>query len=292
MSTEPVVSCQLPVASKPVLQPGDVVLFARLTLRQAWRSEGLRGLATWLGHWVIALFSQYTEGLYDGYWELVHAGIVVNYAGLRLMEFTINGNGMKLEEVYSRVARYAGAVLVLPLSERYRAKWSDGAVAQWVDEHRQWRYRWGGLPFAILHSHLGWSFPGRYFCSEAVIALLVHIGIVPANLTCWRGWRLGLKPVKPQGYAPCEVARLPQLARAQGYVWKQWPVASYQLSVGRFKNLSMRRLERKVKAAAVEVKAGVSLLSDDEVLSIFEAVSGEHLRRLADIAKRLKEKLP
>ena len=55
--------------------------------------------------------------------------------------------------------------------------------------------------------------------------------------------------------------------------------------------LSMRRLERRVKAAVAEVKAGVSLLSDEEVLSIFEAVSGEHLRRLADAAKRLKEKL-
>jgi len=211
-------SSQLAEGSAEGLREGDVVLFARLTLIQAWRGEGLRGLVTWLGHWVIALFSQYTEGLYDGYWELVHAGIVVEGEGaLRLMEFTINGNGMQLEEVHRRIRRYPGAVLVMPLAARYRANWVPSSVAVWISAHRDWKYRWGGLPFAILHSHLGWRLPGRMFCSEAVVALLTDLHIIPDQLWVWKGDRVGMKPVKPQGYAPCEVARLPQLKRSRGY---------------------------------------------------------------------------
>ena len=225
---------QLAEGSAEGLREGDVVLFARLTLSQAWRGEGLRGLLTWLGHWVIALFSQYTEGLYDGYWELVHAGIVVqHYGALRLMEFTINGNGMQLEEVHGRIRRYGGSVLVLPLSERYRANWVPSSVAVWLSAHRDWKYRWGGLPFAILHSHLGWRLPGRMFCSEAVVALLTDLHIIPDQLWVWKGSRVGMKPVKPQGYAPCEVARLPQLKRSRAYSARTagWYAAAAEVAV-------------------------------------------------------------
>jgi hypothetical protein len=50
-----------------------------------------------------------------------------------------------------------------------------------------------------------------------VVALLADLHIIPDQLWVWKGDSVGMKPVKPQGYAPCEVARLPQLKRSRAY---------------------------------------------------------------------------
>jgi hypothetical protein len=232
----------LPVASKPVLQPGDVVLFARLTLRQALRAYGLRGLIGWLGDLIVAFASWYTEGPFDGYWELVHVGIIVRWQERLVLLEMLPSTGFTLSLLPAHLDAHPGGVLVMPLSARYAGRFSNLHIGCWIAGHQRDRYRWGGLPFAILRSLVGWRSAGAMFCSEAVVALLVHLGIIPRALKVMRGDRIVEAEVEPQGYAPCEVARLPQLARAQGYVWKQWPVASYrrwlpvasyQLSVGR-----------------------------------------------------------
>ncbi len=94
-----------------MIPPGDVILFTRLTLRQALRAEGLRGLFGWLGHWITALCSWTTEGGYDGFWEYVHVGIVVQdqHGGLRLLEFTSKVDGMARKYIADNgYAKYFG----------------------------------------------------------------------------------------------------------------------------------------------------------------------------------------
>jgi len=52
------------------------------------------------------------------------------------------------------------------------------------------------------------------------------------------------------------------------------------------KRLSMRRLERKVKAAAREVRPGLSLLLEADFETLKQAVLDEGVRRLAEAALR------
>ena len=203
----PVAGCQLSGGRE--LRAGDVVLFARLTLRQALRSEGARGLIGWIGHWITAGCSWYTEGPFDGFWEDVHVGIVVEWQGAPALLEMLSTTNFTLSALPLRLDAYPGTVLVIPLSERYRAHFDVLRVCAWIEEHRRDRYRWGGLPFAVLRCMVGWRSAGAMFCSEAVVTLLVHLGIIPRELKVQRGNRTATAEVEPQGYAPCEVARLP-----------------------------------------------------------------------------------
>jgi hypothetical protein len=201
-----------------MMKPGDLVLFVRLTFMQAWRADGLRGLPSWFAGWLTALGQWYTEGGYDGYWEIAHVGIVVEYRRV-LSVLEILPGGVKLDPVQPRLCGYPGKVLVIPLADRYTSMFDPVLVSLFISKHRQDHYRWGGLPFAIVESLLGHESPGAEFCSELVIKLLSELGIIPEHLNVLRGNRIAEAHVQAQRYAPCEVARLPQYARNDSYIY-------------------------------------------------------------------------
>lgn len=202
------------------LHPGDLVLFVRLTLRDVRSWADLLG---WLSNWAIALtqrlFSRSAMGDYDGLWECVHAAVIIqDERGLRLLESTAP-RGVCQCDPHERIAAYRGQVLVLPLNQVYALLWDDESAERWLQLHCTDTYRWGGLPFALLLAAVAWEWPGAMFCSELVMDLYQHVGIVPEHLPVLRGRRVVEARLKPQCYSPAECGLLPQLARSEMYIW-------------------------------------------------------------------------
>lgn len=198
-------------------RPGDLVLFGRVTLRDV---RSFADFAGWLSNWIIALtqrlFSRSAMGDYDGLWECIHAACIVRSGGeLRLMESTAACGGVRLCDPLTRVRAYKGAVIVLPLNDDYAEKWDDDRAGEWLTEHCNDSYRWGGLPFALLANAIAWDWPGAMFCSEAVMSLYQACYIVPEHLPVLRGRRVVMGVLKPQCYSPAECGQLPQLARSR-----------------------------------------------------------------------------
>ena len=194
-----------------------IVFFVRLTFAQAWRAYGIRGLTSWLAGLVTAIAQWYTEGGYDGYYELCHVGVLLPNGVL----FESMPGGVRCVDFNRRAEAYAGTIITVPIADRYCDRLSMRRVYWYVDRHLYDAYRWGGLPFAILQSLVGWQSPGAKFCSELVVDLLVNCGVVPASLPVVRGNRIAWATVQAQRYAPCEVARLPQLARNKMEVYRR-----------------------------------------------------------------------
>lgn len=203
------------------IRPGDVILFVRPTLVQALR-KGWRYLPAWLAGVLTAFFQRLLcgapQGHYDGFQSYTHVGIAVQWQGaLHLLE-SVPGPGVHLLPLVGVLASAPWPVHVLPLSDEYRPLFDEPRVCQWLDKHLSDRYRWGGLPFAVLSAWLGHDAPGAQFCSEVVMRLLQRLGIVWHYLPVVRWGRVVEGELRPQAYAPCEVAQLDQYARAK--LWR------------------------------------------------------------------------
>jgi hypothetical protein len=201
-------------AAYPPLNPGDVLAFVRPTLRQAWRAHRWQGLKGWVSGLLIATGQIGSGGAQDGFYELSHVGVVIHaLAGLALLE-SVPG-GVRIVPLAKRVAEYPGVVLHMPLAERYRAKFDRKYVDRWYARHAHDEYRGGGLLFPCAWIMVGSAKPGKLFCSELVANLFGFLGIVPRTLPVLCGGYVTEMRLEPQLYSPCEIARLPQLARAQ-----------------------------------------------------------------------------
>jgi len=202
------------------LAPGDVLLFVRPTLRQAWR-YGWAGITAWLSG-VITMLAQRVlcgapQGHYDGFQDYSHVGIVVSWQGT-LCALEAVPTGVRLMHLGFRLSKAHWPVHSMHLSSEYAAMFDDAHVAQFIERHSGDRYRWGGLPFAVLNHALGNDAPGYQFCSELFMRLLQYLGIVPGALPVVRHGAVVEGRLRPQAYAPCEVAQLPQYQRSGLYV--------------------------------------------------------------------------
>lgn len=206
-------------------QPGSLLLFRRLTLRQALHGYGIRGIPTWLAHWCIAICQLIKSGgpQPDGYWQYVHAAIIIYdilvASPTYLMEFTAGRPGMRMWRTDVRLAAYPGAVDCYPLSERYT--WDAAKAQRWASEHDDWDYDFWGLPFAVTSLLSGRKPKKKLFCSSSIIAILLDQTIVPPELMVVRGGRLVMSEVKPQTYSPAEVGRIPQFKRNSAFCVKE-----------------------------------------------------------------------
>lgn len=196
------------------LRPGDCVFFHRRALRDVGFIGWLGDLGTSLAQW---LFCSTAQGNYDGFYRYCHVGVCVEwYNEVHLLEWM--PGGMQLRNAAARLATHRGGITVIPLSDRYQqtAFFDPGRIYKWIEEHEHDEYRWGGLPFSILHNWLGAPAPGRMFCSEAVMTLYLALGIAPPALPVQRE-HIAQGQILPHAYAPCEIADLDQLARARMY---------------------------------------------------------------------------
>jgi len=202
--------------------PGSLLLFRRLTLRQALHGYGIRGITTWLAHWCIAICQLIKSSgpQPDGYWQYVHAAMVCQmFDRLAVVEFYAGRPGIHAAPLTTRLAAYPGAVDCYPLSERY--EWNHKKWAHWWNDHVTWGYSYLGLPFAVTSLFSGYRSRHAMFCSQAVIDLLMYMGIVPPELMVVRGGRLVMSEVKPQTYSPAEVGRIPQFKRNSAFCVKE-----------------------------------------------------------------------
>ena len=212
-------------AGEHTIRAGDLIQCARLTLDNVAASGNWYNLGGWACGGVIALASITRGGTDDGRWEQCHSMIAVEWRGeLYALEFTAAGGirrGMVLTPLKQRLDSYPGAIEIIPLSERYHHLFRADRVAIWIERHWDDEYHVLGLLWAALHCGPSWARPGKLFCSEAVIKLLIYLGIIPERLRGWVGNHNGEGKVLPHRHAPCQAARIPQFAINKAWTYSR-----------------------------------------------------------------------
>ena len=209
-----------------IAQPGDVWLWECRTASEA-------GFPDWFADAITVncqkWFCTGPLGLYLGSHRFAHAGIVIEWRGeLCLLEWT--PRGMIITPINERQKKDAGRIKGIPLNERYRPLFKANLVALWIGRHQDWHYRWGGLPFALvkrwgsrfarwLRHVFGTNNQGvfAFYCSEAVVSLLMSLGIWPKELAGVENREVIMKPMLADGYSPSELSEAPQFARNKMY---------------------------------------------------------------------------
>lgn len=209
-----------------IARPGDIWLFECRTVREA-------GFPGWFGDFITVntqkLYCTGPLGLYLGSHKFRHAGIVVEWQGeLWLLEWM--PGGMHMTRVNKRQAQEEGLIKGIPLNDKYKPFFKPDLVARWIELHKGWHYRWGGLIFALVKR---WSSPFAkwlrcmfgfseedvfaFYCVEAIVSLLLALGIWPRHLAGTEGRQVVMQPMLSDGYAPCEISEAPQFARNKMY---------------------------------------------------------------------------
>lgn len=197
---------------RPKLQTGDIVAFEKIPI------TSIRSIADffgWLSNRMIFRVQRRGNVDNDGYEALVHVAVVLRdgaHDEIMGFEYTAGMKGLVPFRLSARICEYlrrGGNVHIFRLNSRARQRIKNGAVAQWIHDHRNNGYAWEHLPFAEMH-WLGLrprKKANRYYCSAGAMAFLIAVGAIPEFRKVLRKGHWETRPEKPQEISPAELLR-------------------------------------------------------------------------------------